>query len=274
MNGDRETMEHSYETIEVITKGPVAHIRLQRPERRNALSALMLTELGRAFRTLEHLTLSGIVLSGAGSAFCAGADIGELHVARVSDDPAAAGRRIALAAKSLLSQIEDSPCPTIACVDGPAVGGGLELVLACDTIYATPDSHFALPEPTLGLLPGFGGVRRLVERVGPGLAAEMVLTGRALNGVGAQAHGLATRLAPRDGVLREAVAALSSGPRRSRAATAMARQALRAAVQEDRSTAFAEETRLYGIAFTHQDSDEGIRAFLAKRPPEFSPDDI
>lgn len=263
-----------YETIELTTEGPVVHLRLQRPERRNALSALMLSELSRAFDSLAPLTIAGVVLSGAGSAFCAGADIRELRIARESEDPAAAGRRIGATAKALMSQIENSAFPTIACVDGPAVGGGLELALACDTIYATPDSHFAFPESTLGLIPGFGGVRRLVERVGPALASEMVLTGRALNGLGAHAHGLATRIAPGDGLLREATAALSSGARRSRAATAIARGALRAAVQGSRRAAFAEETRLYGVSFAHDDSREGIAAFLDKRPPEFPADDI
>ncbi|MBP3977261.1 enoyl-CoA hydratase/isomerase family protein [Microbacterium sp. BLY] len=263
-------MSDVYETIDVTVTGPVAHVRLHRPERRNALSALVMSDLSQAFERLARRTLAGVVLSGAGTAFSAGADLRELRDVRESPDPGAAGRAVAERAKGLMARIEQLPFPTIACVDGPAVGGGLELALACDTIHAGPDALFALPEPTLGLLPGFGGVRRLVDRVGPALASEMVLTGRRIDGGEALAHGLATRLVPSAALTREAAASLTAGAPRSRAATALARTALRAAIGDDRETAFAEETRLYGVAFAEDDSREGIAAFLEKRPPAFA----
>ncbi|WP_149084301.1 MULTISPECIES: enoyl-CoA hydratase/isomerase family protein [Microbacterium] len=262
-------MNDTFETIELTTAGPVAQIRLRRPERRNALSGLLLAELARVFDRLAPRPLAGVVLSGAGVAFSAGADIGELREARASADPAAAGQAIARSAKALMMRIEEAPFPTIACVDGAAVGGGLELALACDTIYTTADSRFALPEPTLGLIPGFGGVRRLVERVGPALASEMVLTGRTLDGEEARACGLASRVVAAPALQQEAASALTAGAPRSRAATALARSALRAAVESSRRAAFGEETRLYGEAFRLDDSEEGLAAFLEKRPPTF-----
>ena len=267
-------MKTMYETIDITIANAVAQVRLCRPEQRNALSELMSTELVHAVDHLAGLSLAGVVLSGSGTAFSAGADLRELRAGRESLDPGAAGRAVAERAKGLMTLIESVPFPTIACVHGAAMGGGLELALACDTIFTTADSRFALPEPTLGLIPGFGGVRRLLERVGPALASEMVMIGRTLDGSEALTHGLATRLVTPAALQHEALSALTAGRPRSRAATALARSALRAAVAESRAAAFTEETRLYGDAFALADSRDGIAAFLEKRPPSFPTDSL
>lgn len=248
----------------------VAHLTLTRPDRRNALTRHSLDELARAVRDAGAWS-DGILLSGAGGAFSAGADLRELHRVRTSPDPAGGAIAVARSAKRLMQLIESSPVPVVACVDGPALGGGFELALACDWICATPQAMFALPEPTLGLLPGFGGVRRAVERLGPALARELILGGRLLDAEEGLRVGLVSQIHPTaSGLVRETAASLRRGRPRSRRALALARAALVAATTLDREAAFARETQLYGEAFEDADSLIGMTAFLEKQPAEFA----
>lgn len=263
------SMRHTlpnFDTITVEVTGEFAtDITLSRPARRNALSHRMMLELMSALQ-LPAVRRTGVVLRGDGTVFCAGADLEELDRIRAASDAPARAREVSTLAQSLMRAIESHPLPVIACVQGAAVGGGLELALACDWIYATSTARFALPEPTLGLIPGFGGTRRLRDRVSVSVTHAMVLGGRELRAPDALAVGLVTETFETESEMGAAATdALGRSTRgRSRTALALARQSLLAAAHRPRDEAFARETELYGDAFATPDSRIGIRAFLEK----------
>ncbi|WAA65629.1 enoyl-CoA hydratase/isomerase family protein [Microbacterium oxydans] len=250
----------------------MTRITLIRPSRRNALTAQMLRDLISVFQHPPRHQ-RGVIIHGSGGAFCAGADIEELNLIGASADPTAGAEGVARMAKNLMALIEASPVPVIACVDGPAVGGGLELALACDWIHATDRSSFALPETTLGLIPGFGGTRRIVERAGVAVANEMILGDLVLDAHRAREAGLVSHVhESHQASLDAATASFTAGRPRSPHAIALAREVLRVAVDSDRATAFTQETAAYGRAFAHPDGAHGMTAFLEKRVAEFGRD--
>lgn len=258
------------ETTRTSVERGVTVVELHRPERRNALSEKMLFELLTIVESSRTRASAGLIIRGANGVFSAGADIGELQSARAQLQSAEHGERIARTAKRVFEEIERAPIPVIACVDGYALGGGCELALACDLIFATHSSWFAFPESTLGLLPGFGGTRRLIERVGPATSVELVLLGTVLTAEQAAGRGLVARtFDDAEGMVEGAVSALGDGKPRSRAAIRLAKDALGAARTLPRRQAFERESHLYGRAFAHPDSAEGIDAFLSKRTPNF-----
>src|SRR4051812_10467120 len=176
-------------TVTVDLQAPVATVTVNRPRARNALSSQVLTELLEVCSTLgENPAVAGIVLTGApGPAFVAGADIREMAAL----DPEE-GTRFGALGQEVTRALERLPVPVNACVDGYALGGGCELALACDFVYATPKAVFGQPEVLLGLIPGFGGCVRLRRQVGPGRARELIFTGRHVDAAEAQRIGLVT----------------------------------------------------------------------------------
>ncbi len=184
--------------------GPVGVVTIHRPEKLNALNAAVLDDASAAFTELAGDGETRVaILTGAGEkAFVAGADI-----AAMAEMNAGEAEAFARQGHSLGERMIEAPFPIIAAVNGFALGGGCELALACDLIYASDKARFGLPEVTLGVIPGFGGTQRLARRVGVGKAREMVFTGVAIDAAEALSIGLADRVFPHDKLRDEAVAA-------------------------------------------------------------------
>ncbi len=249
--------------------GRVGVITIDRPATLNALSPEVLGALGDVVDRLaaDPGDLAGVLLVGAGGrAFVAGADIRTMSGLTPDEGAATAERGHAVAAA-----IEALPLPVIACVDGYALGGGLEMALACDFIYATEASRFGQPEVHLGLIPGFGGTVRLPRAVGPALAKELIYTGRRLGIDEAVASGLvARRFADREALLagaRETVELIGTN---AATAVALAKRVLVQAAGTPTATAVLLEIEGFRDAFATDDMREGVAAFLEKREPRFS----
>ena len=254
-------------TVVVDLQAPVATVTVDRPRARNALSSPVLTELLGVCSSLgDDPAVAGIVLTGApGPAFVAGADIREM--AALDPDE---GARFGALGQEVTRALEALPVPVIACVDGYALGGGCELALACDFVYATPKAVFGQPEVLLGLIPGFGGCVRLRRQVGPGRARELIYTGRHVDAAEAQRIGLVTELFDsREAMLAGARATITAVSRNSRNAVALAKRAVNASRGRSVEDGLERELAAFRAAFTSPDMREGTGAFLGKREPVF-----
>jgi enoyl-CoA hydratase len=254
-------------TVTVDLQGPVATVTVDRPRARNALSSGVLTELLAVCSSLgENRAVAGVVLTGApGPAFVAGADIREMAAL----DPEQ-GAWFGALGQEVTRALEGLPVPVIACVDGYALGGGCELALACDFVYATPKAVFGQPEVLLGLIPGFGGCVRLHRQVGPGRARELIYTGRHIDAAEAQRIGLVNEVFDsREAMLDGARATITAVSRNSRDAVALAKSALNAVRGRTVEAGLELELSAFRTAFGGPDMREGTGAFLAKREPVF-----
>lgn len=245
--------------------GGVGLVTVDRPEKRNALSAQVLAEIGSVLDAWEADDAVGaVVFTGAGEkAFIAGADIAQLEHYDLAHGLAAHMHR-------LYDRIEDFPKPTLAAINGVAMGGGLELAMSCDLRIAAEGARMALPEPALGVLPGAGGTQRLTRLVGRGRALEMIMTGRVLSAEQAERYGLVTEVtAPGEllGRSRETLASvLAKGP----LAIRLAKLVVGAGGDVDQRTGLLLERFAQTLLYTSEDKAEGARAFLEKRPPRFA----
>jgi enoyl-CoA hydratase len=255
--------------VRVERDGPLATVVLDRPKALNALSPDVLRAVADAVAGLaaEGAAVRGVILVGEGGrAFVAGADIRSLSDLSPEEGAEAArlGHRVAAA-------IESFPAPVIACVDGFALGGGLELALACDFIYATDASAFGQPEVRLGLIPGFGGTVRLPRAVGLPLAKELIYTGRRIGAAEAEAAGLVARRFPdREALLDGARATIAEIAENAWTAVGLAKRVLVQAAGTPTATAGDLEVAGFEDAFRTHDMREGVDAFLEKREPRFS----
>jgi enoyl-CoA hydratase len=246
-------------------RGSVAVLTLDRPEALNALSSGTLRRLGERVAALEgDAALRAVVLTGAGRAFAAGADIAEMR--DHGPEEALAFSRLG---HRVLAALEALPVATIAAVNGFALGGGCELACACDWIYASSQARFGQPEVKLGLIPGFGGTSRLARRVGPGWARELVLTGEPVDAETALRIGLVNRVFGPDALLDAAVAAGERLARAGPLAVAAAKRVLQEGQDADVRVAHVLEQNAFGILAASGDAAEGKRAFLEKREPKF-----
>jgi len=255
----------SYETLLIDRQDAVAEVTINRPDKLNALDATVIMELGRAVDELARQGAHAVVLTGAGEkAFVAGADI-----AAMSRMTAAEAKAFADAGHRLGFAIESAPFVAIAAVNGFALGGGCELALACDFIYASDRARFGQPEVNLGLIPGFGGTQRLARRVGLGRARELVFTGRQVTAEQALAIGLVNEVVPA-GELRErarAVAREIAG--KPPLAVAAAKRVMARGYDVGLDAACELEATAFATLFATEDMREGTAAFLTKRKAEF-----
>ena len=253
-----------FREIAYAVDGPMALITIDRPEKHNAISLDTLEELHRAVRrAAEDDDVCVITITGAGGrAFASGSDLSEVlrRDLRKALEPIVQG---------LADQLERTPKPTIAAIDGICMGGGLEVALGCDLRIATPRSKFATPEGKLGIIPGGGATARLPRLVGPGWAMEMMLMGEPIDAERALSIGLVTRLVEPEELLAEArrMADHLAGfaPFVPRTMKAMVQFGL------DASLASAQMLEKYaqGALVQTEDKQEGISAFLEKRKPGF-----
>ena len=254
-------------TILVTQQDGIAKIVVNRPDKLNALNRTVIDELTRA---VTGLFGSGgpraAILTGAGQrAFVAGADIAEM-----STMTAAEAKSFADAGHRLCQLIEEAPFPVIAAVHGFALGGGCELALACDFIYASDKARFGQPEVALGLMPGFGGTQRLARRVGPGRARELIYTGDHVTADAALAMGLVNAVVP-VAELDERVQAVAGkiAQKAPLAITASKRVILRG-LETDLVAGCELEAQAFSSLFGSEDQKEGTKAFLEKRTPTFN----
>ncbi len=236
-----------------------------RPAKLNALDARTLDELGEIVGEVERGAARALVLTGAGDrAFVAGGDLAAM--AEMTSEEAL---RFAEKGHAVLDRLERLPVPTIAAVNGVALGGGCEVVLACDLVYASSRARLGQPEVNLGIVPGFGGTQRLPRRVGDLRALELLLTGEPVEAARARELGLVLEVLPPDELLpyvrAKARTILSRGP----LAIAAAKRLAHRGADLPLAAANELERREFAALFGTRDAHEGIRAFLEKRAPDY-----
>ncbi|MEZ4532447.1 MAG: enoyl-CoA hydratase-related protein [Thermomicrobiales bacterium] len=252
--------------IEVERRGAIAVVTMSRPEALNAFNNEQLVSLAETFDLLAaDGSIRAVVLTGAGDrAFAAGADIKEMK-----DLDGVGGLAFGRAGHRATRAVEELPQPVIAAVNGFALGGGCELALAADIRLASENAVFAQPEVTLGIPPGWGGSQRLPRLVGPGMAAELILTGRRVKADEALRIGLVNAVYPLDRLMDEAVKMAESIAANSPLAVRSAKQLMRLAFNGQTIDGLDSEARAFGVAFTTNDQKEGMTAFVEKRAATF-----
>lgn len=261
-------MSDSAELVTVARPEPgIALLTISRPEALNALNDAVLDALHAALVDLAaDETLRCLIVTGAGGkAFVAGADIGRM--AQMSPREA---RAFAQEGHRTLDALEALPVPTIAAVNGYCLGGGCELSLACDLVYASANARFGQPEVKLGLIPGFGGTQRLSRRIGPMRAAELVLTGRMVKADEAKAMGLCLDICPRGEVVDHALAVARTIAAMGPVAVRTAKSVMARGLEAPLNTAHAYEREAFANLFDSADAVEGMAAFIEKRTAEFT----
>ncbi len=255
----------------VRVENPEAGIRVvtvDRPEKLNTLNRAVIEELSHAIAAAESDTaLRCLVFTGAGEkAFIAGADIGELAKLTPIE-----GREHSRRGQRLLDRIEGFPVPTIAAINGYAYGGGLELAMACAIRIASENTRMGLPETSLGIIPGYGGTQRLARLVGPARALELVLTAeKGLTAAEAERIGLVNRVVPAGQALPAALETARKIGANGPAACRFALEAIRRGLDVPLAEGQVLEATLFGLCAATEDMQEGMNAFLEKRPPKFT----
>lgn len=244
----------------------VAIIKINRPEAMNSLNEEVLTALGKAVdAAAEDPEVQVLVLTGEGKAFVAGADI-----AGMQPLDEAAGKAWGHLGQSVFRKIETLEKPTIAAVNGFALGGGCELAMACDMRIASQKAKFGQPEVGLGIIPGYSGTQRLPRLVGKAKAMELILTGDILTADEAAAIGLVNRVVEPAALLDEALALAGRITKNAPVAVRYSKKAITDGLEEpDLDRAIAIEADLFGKCFATADQKEGMGAFLEKRKPNF-----
>jgi enoyl-CoA hydratase len=252
-----------YQNIIVEIRGKVGLVTLNRPQALNALNEALIAELNDALGSFESNPEIGCtVITGSEKAFAAGADVKEM--AEKTYVESYLGRFL-----DGWTRIAETRKPVIAAVSGFCLGGGLELAMMCDFIIASETARFALPEITLGIMPGAGGTQRLPRYIGKAKAMDLILTGRMMDAVEAERCGLVARLVAPDRLLEEALAAASKIAAYSQPIVMMAKETVNRAQETSLAEGARFERRLFLSMFSTEDQKEGMKAFIEKRKPAF-----
>jgi enoyl-CoA hydratase len=245
----------------------IATITFNRPRALNALNQALLGELSRALDAIaadEEIRV--LVLTGAGDkAFVAGADITEL----ATFTPLQA-KVFSRAGHAIIARLQELPIAVIAAVNGFALGGGSEIALACDFIYAAENARFGLPEISLGLIPGFGGTQRLPRLIGPNRAKELIFTGKMLSAVEAAQAGLVNKVLAPAALMEEVLKTARDIAAKGRVSLRAAKQAVNLGLNTDLATGCSIETDAFALTIASADAREGTAAFLEKRKAVFT----
>ena len=253
----------AFQNIIVEIRGTVGLVTLNRPQALNALYEALIGELNTAFADLETNSQIGcVVLTGSEKAFAAGADVKEM--VEKSYVEAYLGRFL-----DGWTRLAETRKPVIAAVSGFCLGGGLELAMMCDLIIASETARFALPEVTLGIMPGAGGTQRLPRLIGKAKAMDLVLTGRMMDAAEAERAGLVSRIVAPDKLLEEALSAATKIASYSKPIVMMAKETVNRAQEVSLAEGARFERRLFLSMFSTEDQKEGMRAFIEKRKPVF-----
>ncbi len=242
-------------------------LTINRPDKLNALNRATIAAMQARLEALAaDPALRVLIVTGAGAkAFVAGADISEFQ--GLTPDLAT---RYARDGQAAFDRLESLPVPTIAAINGFALGGGCELALACTFRLMADTARIGLPETSLGLIPGFGGTQRLARAIGRQQALEMILTGRQIGADEAVRLGLALQAVPADQLMAQAQALAAQLAARAPLALRYARAAVAEGVDRPLADGLAAEARWFGLAAATADMKEGVHAFLEKRPPSFT----
>jgi len=256
----------SYELLTLSVADRIATVTFNRPDKLNALNDATFVELARAIEEIRgREDVGGVILTGAGRAFVAGADISEL--AKMT--PAGAKWR-ARRGQTVFRALETLPKPVIAAVNGFALGGGCELAMACHLRIASEAAKFGQPEVKLGIVPGYGGTQRLPRLVGRGRALQLLLTGEQIDAQEAFRIGLVNRVVPAGELLPTCETMLrqmlANGPLALAGCIELVDQGASMALDD----ATAIESTYFGLLAASRDMGEGMKAFLEKRPPSFT----
>lgn len=246
--------------------GPVAVITIDRPKALNALNSQTLAELDQAIGEVAADTnLRALIITGGGEkAFVAGADISEMAAYSTAQALAFAQR-----GHKVFMALEQLAIPTIAAVNGFALGGGCELALACDLVYASEKAKLGLPEVSLGVIPGFGGTQRLSRLLGRQRAKELIFTADMIDAAKAKEFGLVLDVLPAADLLAHCKKIAGTIAKRGPVAVAQAKRAIEQGADLSLSAGNELERQAFGLLFGTTDQKEGMAAFVAKRPPEF-----
>jgi enoyl-CoA hydratase len=256
-----------FKNLLIETSDDIGTLTINRPQVLNALNSEVVRELECALYELDlNASVKAVVLTGAGEkAFVAGADIKEMAEisAFEAHDFARRGQRLMLLINKMLK-------PVIAAVNGYALGGGLELALACDFIYASEKAKFGFPEVGLGVIPGFGGTQNLVRLIGPNKANELVFSGRIISAAKALSWGIVNELFPAEELLQKACETAREIAAKGSLGVASAKDAIVNGVNMSKEDGFRYEASLFGVLFATDDQREGMGAFLEKRSAQFT----
>jgi enoyl-CoA hydratase len=256
----------SFNTIQLQIDARVATITVNRPKALNALNQEVLKELEQAVDQIISGGEVGVaIITGTGDkAFVAGADIKEINALNEET-----GLSFAQKGQALFAKIEEAPIPFIAAVNGFALGGGLELAMSCDFIYAATCAKLGLPECTLGLIPGFGGTVRLARKVGPGLAKEWTMTGGMFSAKDALESGLVNKVIEPADLMKTVYKTAGTILERAPLAVTAIKNSINKTYGLPTAEAMSIEAQLFSQMIASEDSSEGTSAFIEKRKPDF-----
>lgn len=248
------------------TKGPLGIVIIDRPKKLNALNSAVIAQLSKAIKAFqENPTIRVILLTGSGDkAFVAGADIAAFS----SFTPPQGNTLAAEGQTSLFNLIEQGPTPVIAAVNGYALGGGLELAMACHIRLASTQAKMGLPEVSLGLIPGYGGTQRLPQLIGKGRASQLIFSAQMISAHQALDWGLVNQVAPLDQLMEVSEALAFKIAQQSPSAITAAITAINAGLDPTQN-GYAVEIQKFGECFGTPDFTEGTTAFLEKRKAQF-----
>lgn len=255
-----------WENIILEKQENIAVLTINRPKALNAMNTKTLTELDEALSEIaKDSSIKALILTGGGDkAFVAGADITEMK-----DKNAMEGREFAILGQRAFAKLQDMPIPTIAAINGFALGGGCELALACDIRIASSKAKIGQPEVTLGITPGFAGTQRLARTVGLAAAKELIFTGAQIGAEEALRIGLVNRVVEPDKLMEEAKALAAKITSNAPIPVKLAKQAINKGIDVDLNTGMAYEAEVFGLCFSTKDQKEGMSAFVEKRKAEF-----
>ncbi len=256
----------TYETLTLSLADRIATITVNRPDKLNALNDRVIEELGAAIDSVrQNADVGGVILTGAGRAFVAGADIAQLE-----QHGALSAKALAQRGQEVFRKFETSPKPTIAAINGFALGGGCELAMACHVRIASDAAKFGQPEVKLGLVPGYGGTQRLPRLVGKGRALQLLLTGEMIDAQEALRIGLVNRVVPAADLIAATTTMMQSMLANGPLALAHVIEAVNAGYDLPLADAMTLEATAFGLLAATADKREGTRAFLEKRTAQFT----
>lgn len=255
-----------YQNIIFEAAQEVAVIKFNRPKALNAINPDVLAELSDALNRIEKdSSVRVLVLTGEGErAFVAGADV--THIVNLSP---LQGHKFSREGQKFLFRLERLPIPVIGCVNGFALGGGTEIAMACDFIYASENAKFGQPEVNLGIMPGFGGTQRLSRLVGKAMAKEICMTGGTISAHEAKEIGLVNKVFPPDQLWEETMKTAHALASKGKISLKAIKDCIERGYDVDLHDGCYMESDAFGLCLTSPDSKEGMKAFLEKREPHF-----
>lgn len=257
--------EHEFENLKYRREGRIAILTISRPKSLNALNAMVLVELGNAIDMINNDSeVYALIITGDGKSFVAGADINEMKNYNSEQ-----GRAWGELGSSVFNKIDKMKIPTIAAVNGFALGGGCELAMACDLRIASENAKFGQPEVSLGITPGYSGCVRLPRLVGIAKAKELIYTGDYISACEAAKIGLVNKVVPFEELMDVAIDMAGKISSKAQIAVRYSKLAINRGIETDLETAIAFENQVFALCFATEDQKEGMNAFTEKRSPSF-----